>query len=1094
MATYVKGAQQYTPDIKPFTPDYKFLSAVLETRQDKYDTNFKATNDLYNKVVYADLSREDTKERRDQYAEQIGPHIEKISGMDLSLAQNVNAAKSVFAPFYDDDLTVKDIVYTSNYRDQMKHAERMRNSPEEAMNERYWDIGVQGLNYRMQDFVNASEERALATPVPKYVDDVKLFKLATKILEEMDPNLSMKMDRPGPEGNFIITEKNGRLITGAALQTLEAALLNDPRVQRAYSERSFVQSRVFADKMIKEGMFSSIEQAQQEWANTTIKRINAINDKRIEETSQELSTLENANVRWENYKKKNGIIEGSDDDNVMKENLSAAEATKMALDNLKSIQTQGANQPNTVDGSLNQAYSMLMHHNIMGDLTKAAQSYSARDQEYTIRESKFALNDQQYQYDLAKIKANQVNHLLRMKYQSDLDTDLARKKGELVNENNQNDPLIDILSGNRITKGSSNTIDVPVNDEGEVTQNANMIERTAEQYLEKDNALAVRQVSNITDALKLLYPTGTDATADNMGTGIYEIEIPNNTGGTDKYTASSLDEMTSLLLDPKIVGEGEDQKMVGYVNRDAINSIYGYVAQEIANTQNITKINPELTLGSDQRGQYDDLVLEITGLNGTNTAVDGLNTAIMSVNNRYAEIYKTVEGNVIEGDVGDNVKLLSKAGFPSLLSPDGTIDTQEEYLARVVEGINNGTITNPDLYGWDSGTSDAGYMKDEVETRVYPGLNAEGIIEEKVGTVKTGRKIIDMGAVRKEAEIIYKALYKNLNDALTGKTGDFRVGDLDSELYGTTGNYSDVVSNNSYEREFNPMVPNKIAKKEVFQMMQQINTLDLEGRPYGMIVGKVDEYDTNDELLNIKNETAVKAFNIWKNDASLWLSNKRPGVATGQKSPSAKITYMPVFGLSADGEKTLAGYRVSFGSDWLASKRVGTNTANSTEIGSLTGDEIKLLQGYTGDEDNPNTDPGIVFVFEQDVDMNNKSEKNTYYSFVQTDINASPSGTYADYTVSDGNTPTGTYRIVQEKDGYYVYTMTYTYQPAVYSTDGIKLSGGTYLKEENTVTIDMREGLRGLDKQALQWQAKLIEKRKQNRAAKEKDVSVNGNK
>ena len=57
MATYIKGADTYLPDIKPFTPDYKFLSAVLETRQDKYDTNFKATNELNNKVVYADLSR-----------------------------------------------------------------------------------------------------------------------------------------------------------------------------------------------------------------------------------------------------------------------------------------------------------------------------------------------------------------------------------------------------------------------------------------------------------------------------------------------------------------------------------------------------------------------------------------------------------------------------------------------------------------------------------------------------------------------------------------------------------------------------------------------------------------------------------------------------------------------------------------------------------------------------------------------------------------------------------------------------------------------------------------------------------------------------
>ena len=109
MATYIKGSKSYVPDIKPFTPDYKFLSAVLETRTDKYDANFKATNDLYNKVVYADLSREDTKERRDQFAEQIGPQIEKISGLDLSLQQNVDNAKSVFAPFYQDDLTVKDI-------------------------------------------------------------------------------------------------------------------------------------------------------------------------------------------------------------------------------------------------------------------------------------------------------------------------------------------------------------------------------------------------------------------------------------------------------------------------------------------------------------------------------------------------------------------------------------------------------------------------------------------------------------------------------------------------------------------------------------------------------------------------------------------------------------------------------------------------------------------------------------------------------------------------------------------------------------------------------------------------------------------------
>jgi hypothetical protein len=82
MATYVPGSETYLPDIKPFTPDYKFLSAALDVRQDKYNSNWKATNDVYNKVVFADLSREDTNSQREQYVNNLAPSLEKISGMD----------------------------------------------------------------------------------------------------------------------------------------------------------------------------------------------------------------------------------------------------------------------------------------------------------------------------------------------------------------------------------------------------------------------------------------------------------------------------------------------------------------------------------------------------------------------------------------------------------------------------------------------------------------------------------------------------------------------------------------------------------------------------------------------------------------------------------------------------------------------------------------------------------------------------------------------------------------------------------------------------------------------------------------------------
>ena len=99
MAIYVPGAPQYFPEYKPFTPDFKFIADVLERRSDKYITNFNALNKQYNQVVYGDLSREDTNAARERFVNALGPKLEVVSGMDLSLAENVNAAKGLFDPF-----------------------------------------------------------------------------------------------------------------------------------------------------------------------------------------------------------------------------------------------------------------------------------------------------------------------------------------------------------------------------------------------------------------------------------------------------------------------------------------------------------------------------------------------------------------------------------------------------------------------------------------------------------------------------------------------------------------------------------------------------------------------------------------------------------------------------------------------------------------------------------------------------------------------------------------------------------------------------------------------------------------------------------
>ena len=61
MANYIKGEKNYYPEIKPFTPDYKFLSATLDARENKYLAGWQATNDLYSRV-YSDLSHSENQE------------------------------------------------------------------------------------------------------------------------------------------------------------------------------------------------------------------------------------------------------------------------------------------------------------------------------------------------------------------------------------------------------------------------------------------------------------------------------------------------------------------------------------------------------------------------------------------------------------------------------------------------------------------------------------------------------------------------------------------------------------------------------------------------------------------------------------------------------------------------------------------------------------------------------------------------------------------------------------------------------------------------------------------------------------------------
>ena len=1091
MATYIKGADTYLPDIKPFTPDYKFLSAVLQTKTDKYDANFKATNELYNKVVYADLSRMDNKDKRDQYASTIAPAIEKISGMDLSLQQNADNAKGVFAPFYEDDLIVKDIVYTSNYRNEQKKAQRFLDMGTEKAVDRYSARGVKSLQYQMDDFINADADKALAMKYPKYVQNVNLYKMSEEILGEMDPPLKMKMDQFSEDGNFIITNQNGALITGAALQVLEQTLMTDPRVQAAYADDAFVASRDFAADGLQRGLVSSVEEGQSVWANQIISQTNERNEKGIKAGLIQQAAQINIKANWENYQGQNGIVAGSDMEKALEEQMSIAEATQAALDARMNIRREGQIPTDNLEGNLNKAYRMLMGANIQRDLVNAAVSYGARDQEHTFRVNERKLVDDKFRYDMAKIRANAENDMALKKYEADRAEDLAEKKGELGGLNN---PLGNALTDARVIFGDGATIDGATDEDGELDPNTDLVLRTNEQYVTEDNKVFNSQLEDSLAMMQLLNPTGDNSSQDQT----YGVKLQDGTDyrGTIEQIRKRLSGQNEVDPNAKVSESGTGAGPSIYSQRNAVQNLFTDLSTKFKDTRQRTLDDPSLTMGSDKRNQYDALYGRVFGANGTLNKQAGLDQYMTTALQNHRDVYEVTSRQLLESDDGESIyKQMSDAGFPPIMNEDNTLMTFEEYEELVVKGIESGNITNPDLgnWTWDTGTSNKDYMIDATEeVREFDTVYDTYVIRNQPVYNKDGSraKMIDKRAVKDEASRYYEEQRNRLNIGLT--SGDFASGDLYATAYGRSDAKGiDVVMSPTYEYMLNPLSPNPAAEAEMVQLIDQLNVLDNAGNKYGVIQGDLDssreffglEFDDVGSYLQ-NDPTALKAWNLYKEDLNTWYNNPKRS-NTDKIAPVATIQYMPVAGKSDDPNKENAIYRVNFGPEWLASKKLGSNSASgsSVEFGALTMEEINSLSGASGESDGVQGTAGISFIVPHEFDNNTKSQKNLYYSNIETAILANGNG-YAEFEMPEGLSPTGKYRVI--KAGNNQYNLHYsinTYVP-----------GGSYVTKTETQPIDMQYGLRGLDKRISTFDKFLESKREQNRLAREQDNAENGQK
>ena len=1040
MATYVPGSEQYLPDIKPFTPDYKFLSAVLDTRQDKYNVNWQATNDVYNKVVYADLMRSDTTDKREQYVNNLAPSLEKIAGMDLSLAQNAQSAKAVFAPFFEDKLIVKDMVKTANYKKQMSYAARLERSPDLDQQDMWWADGVKELQYRMQDFVDMSPEEALDARLYTYTPDADLGKMAQKMLGEMDPPLKMEYDHyavnkdGSVNGDIIITTTNGEAIVGPALAIIQERLADLPRVQNAYRTQAYVTSRDFAANGMKEGAFSTVQEGQQAWATATINNIQFNNDREIESGTTELAERRQSTVSWDSYKQSSGVIPGSDEEKLMQQAQSDFDAVSAVLKNKFKIRDIANHNSPDLESTLNKAYSMLQFTNMRTDMIKAAQAYSMRNVKSVIRETDAAKDARKYQYSLMLEEVRNRN-----KRQLKID----ELNGTLIN-----DPILNAMGSPiaNLTEPGAVVFDL----DGE----EDIYGVSTDQSFEQVNKDRQKQIESIIAYHQSFYSTaGKDA-------GTMPIDVINKEGEkvVENLTAQELRNYLSIQDTAK------DGTNLGYRNVEAIDQLYNEFLPLVNDKENVTKLYP---LFVNDGNSYVNLK---NMFNDTEKLVRYTKQTQITARDKQKNAYYSAT-DILKGS-SRNVRGLFEAGLPDLWYKDevtglNKMYSKDEYINQVLSLAEQGAVVNFDRDGLDEGDLNDDYIihlyDKGTTTTESMSWDTKDMRYNPDGSPEMG---VDRVAVIDDAEYAWDKLHESMNEALKGKNPEIETATFNS-IYQNRDNTTASISNYGVQEAFIDAEINNPKTDILYAtFLNQKNVLEAKGASPIFYITDIEEAQTE----GIIARQILDEFNA--NFLSFRSNDKTPGnpVAT----PRGRIVYGPVYGDPEDGNKITAGYTFYPNDEYFTSKVKGGGGDNQ-------------FAGLNLQQRNDIKANGITMIFPQSEDISQGSLKNQAgnVSIIASTINSF--GGYWHQTVEVEKGVKGGQYSWQKLDSNN-YVLNYQLETYIPSKNGV---GGNYIPDGNVsqkVNINPSGSIYGGTMSILEIQDNAIRKLLIQRGNKNRDA------
>ena len=285
MATYLQGVTDYIPQIQPFKPDFNFYDKILKTKQNQYDSNWKQLNNIYSQYYYANVTRDDSRAKKDELMKNIDFNLRRVSGLDLSLQQNVDQAKQVFTPFYQDKLLLRDMALTKGATGQIQRGQAFKNSGVKDDNAKWWQGGVDYINYKMQEFKDASAEEAMTMGVPEYVAYRNTMKESLALIK--DAGISRSHQEIG--NMWITTMKNGELIRQPVTDLINSTLGADSGVQQVYRVQAYLNRKNYANGNANR-FDGDVKAAEREYLQDNYKRIKASSQREYNRLDGSIST------------------------------------------------------------------------------------------------------------------------------------------------------------------------------------------------------------------------------------------------------------------------------------------------------------------------------------------------------------------------------------------------------------------------------------------------------------------------------------------------------------------------------------------------------------------------------------------------------------------------------------------------------------------------------------------------------------------------------------------------------------------------------------------------------------------------------------